>query len=449
MGIARPGGVATLLIARLPFFYGWIILACACCAGFARQGPAVATLSIFVEPMIGSFGWSRTALSGAVSLGGIMAAAVSPLIGPVLDRQGARVMLCAAVLLTGFSTMLLSLTQSLLAFYVFFCIGRMNFAGPFDIGIYGALNSWFVHRRALATSIANLAQMGGLVVLPLIAHWAIERDGWRAGWLAVGACVLLVGFVPAWLFLVRRPEDVGRQPDGRAARSAPLAGAPAPTASEPCVQGVPATPLLEPAEPAFSRGQALRTPTFWLLSLYTAAVYPVQAGVSLHQAPHLIERGLSPTVAATIVSTFSLTSALAVLAFALFARRIGIRTSLGLAGACLALSAVLMLAITTPIEGFIAACCFGAGIGGVLTVLPLAWADYFGRASFGAIRGAALTVQVTAQAAGPLLSGLLRDAYGTYVASLTCFAALSLLSVVAALLVHPPSPPPRASQSRA
>src|SRR5215831_15603273 len=438
MGIARPGGVATLLIARLPFFYGWIILACACCAGFARQGPAVATLSIFVEPMTGSFGWSRTAVSGAVSLGGIMAAVVSPLIGPVLDRQGARVMLCTAVLLTGLSTMLLSLTQSLLAFYLFFCIGRMNFAGPFEIGIYGALNSWFVRRRALATSIANLAQMGGLVVLPLVAHWAIERDGWRAGWLAVGACVLLVGFVPAWLFLVRRREDVGLTADGRLEHAAP---------PPPRVRGMPAD-RREPAEPAFSRGQALRTPTFWLLSLYTAAVYPVQAGVSLHQAPHLIERGLSPTVAATIVSAFSLTSALAVLAFALFARRIGIRTSLGLAGACLALSAVLMLAITTPIEGFIAACCFGAGIGGVLTVLPLAWADYFGRASFGAIRGAALTVQVTAQAAGPLLSGLLRDAYGTYVASLTCFAALSLLSVLAAILVHPPRPPPRTTQSQ-
>jgi MFS family permease len=436
--------VATLAISRLPFFYGWIILACACCAGFARQGPAVATLSIFVEPMTKGFGWSRTALSGAVSLGGIMAAVLSPLIGPVLDRQGARAMLCAAVLLTGFSTMLLSLTQSLLAFYVFFCIGRMNFAGPFEIGIYGALNSWFVHRRALATSIANLAQMGGLVALPLIAHWAIARHGWRAGWLAIGACVLLVGFVPAWLFLVRRPEDVGLTPDGLPVRAAPLAGAPAPSAPSAGVQGMPATRLLAPAEPAFSRRQALRTPTFWLLSLYTAAVYPVQAGVSLHQAPHLIERGLSPAIAATIVSTFSIASALAVPGFALFARRIGIRTSLSLAGACLADSAVLMLAITAPIEGFIAAGCFGAGIGGVLTVLPLAWADYFGRASFGAIRGAALTVQVTAQAAGPLLSGLLRDAYGTYVASLTCFAALSLLSVLAALLVHPPRPPPSA-----
>ena len=82
-------GLAALLIPRLPFYYGWVILACVCSAGFARQGPAVATLSIFVEPMTSEFGWSRTALSGAVSLGGILAAVASPLIGPVLDRQGA------------------------------------------------------------------------------------------------------------------------------------------------------------------------------------------------------------------------------------------------------------------------------------------------------------------------------------------------------------------------
>ena len=80
-------GLATLMASRLPFFYGWVILACVCCAGFARQGPAVATLSIFVEPMTSEFGWSRTALSGAVSLGGMMAGVASPLIGPVLDRQ--------------------------------------------------------------------------------------------------------------------------------------------------------------------------------------------------------------------------------------------------------------------------------------------------------------------------------------------------------------------------
>src|SRR5262249_24270179 len=146
---------------------------------------------------------------------------------------------------------------------------------------------------------------------------------------------------------------------------------------------------------------------------------------------------------AIVVSTFSLASGVAGLLFGLFARRLGVRMSLAVAGAFLGISAVLMLGIATALEAYVAACCFGVGIGGVLTVLPLAWADYFGRASFGAIRGAALTEQVTSQASGPLLSGVLRDFYGTSAASLSCFAALSFLSVLFALLVRAPNSPSR------
>src|SRR5258707_11362946 len=85
--VARPL-VPRWLNARLPVFYGWIVLACLCCVGFARQGPAVATLSIFVEPLTREFGWSRTALSGAVSLGGVLAALVAPLIGRCSTARG-------------------------------------------------------------------------------------------------------------------------------------------------------------------------------------------------------------------------------------------------------------------------------------------------------------------------------------------------------------------------
>src|SRR4051795_8417775 len=142
-----PPLVPRLLAARLPVFYGWVVLACLCCAGFARQGPAVATLSIFVEPLTREFGWSRTAVSGAVSLGGVLAAVMSPLIGPLLDRRGSRLVLCTAVLVNGVILMALSQTPSLLVFYLLFCLARMNWAGPFDLGIYGALSNWFVRRR--------------------------------------------------------------------------------------------------------------------------------------------------------------------------------------------------------------------------------------------------------------------------------------------------------------
>jgi OFA family oxalate/formate antiporter-like MFS transporter len=418
MRLATPA-LPRLVSGRLPFFYGWVILGCLCCAGFARQGPAVATLSIFVEPLTREFGWSRAALSGAVSLGGVLAALASPLIGPLVDRYGSRVALSLAVLMTGAAMLLLSLTQSLLVFYLLFCIARMNWAGPFDLAIYGAVNNWFVARRAFATSIVTVAQAAGLVAMPLIAQLAMQRSGWRFGWLAIGLLTLLVGFLPVCLFMVRRPEDLGLVPD-----------------RQPAADTVALRPRLE--EPSFSRREAVGTAAFWLLLLYTVLVYPVQAGVSLHQAAHLIERGVAPTVAAAIVSTFSLMSAVASLACGFLPRSLPIRYPLAAIGVVLAGAALLMVGISSSAQGYVAAALFGFGIGGLLTLLPIAWADYFGRANFASIRSVALSAQVLAQAAGPLLSGALHDWTGNYVLSLRCFAALSGLGVVAALMARRP-----------
>ena len=411
----KPPPLPRFLAPRLPFYYGWVVLGCLCLAGFARQGPAVAVLSIFVVPMTEAFGWSRVEIAGAVSLGGLLAAFASPILGPMLDRRGARLILCLAVLGTGLSTMALSLTHSLVVFYLLFCFARMVWAGPFDLGLYGALNNWFVSRRTIATSIATVAQMSGLVVLPMIAQFAMHDGGWRSGWIAVGATVLVVGFLPVWLFLVRRPEDLGLMPD-------------------------PAKPGAKAAvpEPRFSRAEAMRTRAFWLLSLYTVLVFPVQAGVSLHQAAHLIERGLTPIAAATVISVFSAMTAVASFGVGFLPRRLPLRYTMSVLAVLLTIGTFALVGVTSVRGAYLAAGLFGLGIGGIMTLLPVAWADYFGRESFGAIRGVVLSVQTLAQAAGPLLSGVLRDWSGDYTLSLTVFGALAGLSAFAALAAQRP-----------
>lgn len=403
------------LIPRLPFFYGWVVLGCLCLAGFARQGPAVAVLSIFVVPMTEAFSWSRTEMSGAVSLGGLLAAFISPVIGPIVDRRGARLILCLAVAGTGVAALALSFTQSLLVFYLLFCFARMVWAGPYDLGLYSALNNWFVARRAIATSIVTLAQLSGLVALPLIAQLAMNGSDWRAGWVAVGTVVLVVGFLPCWLLLVRRPEDVGLQPDRLSDGK---------------------TQVL--VEPRWNRAQAMRTPAFWLLSLYTVLVYPVQAGVSLHQAPHLIEQGISPVAAAAIIAFLSALSALAGFGIGFLPRHWPVRYLMAVTAVLLSAGSFGLINVSSAEMAALPAGLFGLGIGGVMMLLPMAWADYFGRESYGAIRGVALSLQVTAQAAGPLVSGMLRDWSGTYTDSLLLFGALAALAVVAALTARQP-----------
>jgi MFS family permease len=411
----RAPPLARLLAPRLPFYYGWIVLGCVCFAGFVRQGGAVAVLSVFVEPMRQDLGWSATAFGAAVSIGGVLAALVSPFVGRLLDQRGARLLLCLAVVGTGVATMAISRIESMLAFYALFCFARMNWAGPFDLGLYGALNAWFVARRARAASIATVVQLAGLVAFPLIAHFAMNGGDWRSGWIAVGLTVLGVGFVPVWLLLARRPEDLGLAPEPAAAGAAHVG-----------------------AEPQFSRSQALRTPAFWLLALYAALVFPCQAGVSLYQASHMVERGVDATSAALIVSTFSFMSAISSFGIGWLPRRWPIRHALSVCGALMCAGALCMLATRTAATGFLGASLFGLGVGGMLTLLPVIWADYFGRASYGAIRGVALSMQVLAQAAGPLAAGALRDVSGSHALSLGLFATLAAIAVAVALLARPP-----------
>ena len=88
---------------------------------------------------------------------------------------------------------------------------------------------------------------------------------------------------------------------------------------------------------------------------------------------------------------------------------------------------------------YIAAIFFGIGIGGILCVLPIVWADYFGRESFGAIRGIVLTIQISAQAIGPVVSGFLRDWSDSYDLSLLLFMGMSILAAVIGIIVSPPT----------
>ncbi len=415
-------GFPGLLAPRLPFFYGWVVLAVVCCASFARQGPAVATLSIFVEPMTSELGWSRTAISGAVSLGGLLAAVVSPMLGPLVDRHGARSLLAWAVLITGLCCAALAGVETLILFYLLFCLARMNFAGPFDLGIYGAINSWFVRCRPIATSISTLWLMIGLTAMPLIAHSAMQLGGdWRWGWIAVGSTVLIVGFLPTVMLLARRPEDLGLRPDGD--RDTAGTGADPVTRAE--------------SEPAYTRAEAMREPAFWLLMLFTFLAYPVQAGVSLHQAPHLIERGLDPTTAALVVSAFSATSGAIGFLVGPLVRPLGARIVLVATGLFLAAGSWTMGQVDSATMAYLASILFGFGIGALLTVPPIAWADTFGRQSFGAIRGVALSVQVTGQAVGPVMSGVLRDWTGDYMLSLQVFTGLSLAAGLCIAFLRP------------
>src|SRR5215470_3363454 len=193
---------------RLPFFYGWLIVAVV----FISMGIGVnvrTAFSLLFPPILGEFGWDRGVTAGAFSFGFVVSAVLSPLIGRQMDRAGPRLVMELGVLLMAAGLLLAPLTRE--PWHLYLTIGVLVGAGSVCLGYSGQslfLPNWFVRRRGLAMGIAFAGVgIGSMTLLPTV-QLIIERFGWRSACVALGGLVLVV-LAPINLLLRRRPQDLG------------------------------------------------------------------------------------------------------------------------------------------------------------------------------------------------------------------------------------------------
>ena len=430
-------GLRARLAQRLPFYYGWVILAVASVPSFgARPVMAVATLSVFVVPMTDEFGWSRAQFSGAVSLGALFGLLVSPFAGRLIDRYGSGVLLSASSAVVGLCAIGLSLTSPIWSFYALYVPGRAVFSSPLELGTSTAVSNWFIRRRPMGLAYMGVIQGIGLTIFPVIAQVLIDGWGWRTAWLAVGIFTLSTGIIPMLLLMARRPEDMGLEADPeKDHRTVPT--------SDVAAAGAP--PSASNTESNYTVRQALATRAFWLLAIFSVFGFVVQAGISLHQVPHYIGQGVPTHLAALTASTFAFGQVPGGVFWSFWARRVPLRVLLSVAAATMSAGAIgtgFSSSLSTGIPmGFL----LGVGVGGIHLLLRLTWADYYGRLHLGSIRGLTLPAQIGGQAIGPIIAGFMYDSTGGYETPFTAFGIIVAFAAVMVLTATPPGPLPQGS----
>jgi MFS family permease len=401
----------------------------------SRPLMSVAVLSVFVVPMTEAFGWSRGLFSGAVSLGGLCAVAVSPIIGRLVDKYGSGITISVGSAVAGACALGLSCIQQAGAFYALYVPGRMAFASPLELATTTAISNWFVRRRAFALALFGVTQGTGLAAMPLVAQWLISHGGWRHTWALLGLYTLAVGMVPPAVLMARRPEDMGLIPDATPTGHT----VPARQVGKDTSDNAPEQRPSLPHETHFTLHEALRTRAFWVLSVFSAAGFMVQAGVSLHQVSHYIHQGLTPPSAALMASVFALAQVPAGVLWSMLQRNLPVRVLLALSGLSVACGAYGTALSATLLSGLITASILGVGVGGLHFLLRLAWADYYGRQHLGTIRGVTLPVQIGGQALGPVTAGMAFDVTGGYYGAFVFFASTVTLASLLVLAAVPPS----------
>ena len=408
------------------FFYGWVIVAVMAATGAVSMAMGSLNFGLFIKPMgddlgIGraAFGWAHTARQGAGALS-------SPVIGPLLDRIGSRVMLPVAALATGGAMIgLANMSVSWHLVVLFAIMGLVGMSGPGALVTSVPVLKWFVMDRGRALAFMSLGiPIGAMLFVPL-TQLLIDEVGWRMAWIILATIGVAVIVPLAAIFVRRQPEDMGLLPDGDIA----------PDSADQDSNNTSRGTL---GEVSWTVSEAVRTTTLWRLVIVFSMVSLATGTVALHRIADFMDKGFDPTLISFATAFDAVCAGAATFTFGMLVRHIPVRI-LGATGfMMLAVASVMTIYANNDTIMFTSMAVFGLGIGGMMFLQNFIWADYFGRESVGSIRGLVNPINLVVGGLGAPAAGYVRDIWGTYDPAWWAGVVLMVFAVILTLATPAP-----------
>lgn len=419
---------------RRAIYYGWVIVVVGFLAHVASAFSISSTLSVFLKPLSADLGISRGTFSLIRSGEILIGAAAAPVVGTLMDRYGGRWLMAAGGLISGAGFICLGQARD----FIQFMLVRWLLISPGDslmgsLVVNVSIARWFVRMRGRALAIAGMGHGLTKVCMPVIAAALMLYIGWRGSWVVFGVFALLLVVPPAVLLMRRSPEEMGLLPDGGPMEAREAAAAPSKRryAKRTGADNV-----------EWSRREALGTPVFWLIAGTFGVAQIGVTGLNLHGFSYVTDQGHPVLVAATVMSVIAVMQFSTPIVWGMLADRMDngfLNTA-----KCALQGAGLLLALSLPgmaplYAGFFI---YGIGMGGTAILAETIWADFFGRASLGKIRGMGSLVTSVFSASGPPFFGLLFDYTESYYLSFSIFIGMLFISAVLSLYLRPPTKRP-------
>lgn len=391
---------------RLPFYYGWLMVASAFMAGMASSGPTLWSFSVFAVPMTDDLGWSRATFFGALTARQLLMGALAPLFGRLADKERwPKPLMVFGGAVFALSLALISTVDSKLEYFLVFAVlGGLGMSAGGGILRQAVVAKWFVRRRGRAMAMSSMGTGMGAFVYPLFAFLLISSFGWRTAWLWMGASSFLL-LVPMAFLIRRQPEDIGLLPDGDTPEQAAEWRARA-------AAGDRRAAVVN--EYSYSLKQVARTRTLWFIVIATMLTAPSLQGMTSSWVPYFQDKGLALGTATAALTIYGLFSILSRFVWGYVVERYHVRSVIMVNGLLVAGTILFLLSVTSPSVIMVYAAFQGIILGGFIGLNPLLWPNYFGRGNVGAIRGTFMPFVTLSSAFGPLWVNMIFDSGGSY-----------------------------------
>lgn len=383
--------------------YGWVVVAAGSLMGCMAVG-AMFSLAVFLQPMTETTGWSRAAISGAMTLNFLTMGAAGFAWGALSDKYGPRPVVLAGSILLGAGMVLASRATSETEFQWIYGVLIGVSAGSFFAPMISAVSAWFDRHRGLAISLVSAGVGVAPMTMSPLAAWLLSVSDWRTAQFTLGIMVWVL-MVPAALLVRSAPSSAGGGgADAGAAGSSTL-----------------------------TVSQAMRTSAFALIAITFLCCCAAHSGPIFHTVSYAIGCGLPTMLAVTIYSVEGVGGLAGRIVMGMAVDKFGPKKTL-IAG--LVLQAIgagaFVLARQLP-EFYTIAAIFGFAYGGTMPIYAVLIREYFGQRIMGTLLGAAAMVSSLGMALGPAVGGWIFDTYRSYTALYLGSLAIGFVAVATAM----------------
>lgn len=196
------------------FFYGWWIVA----GGFLIMSTCytvfVNCIPLFQTHIVEDLGITVGQFNTGVSITTVVAVLASLVIGKLTDTVSARVLAATTIITSSVVLVGLSFITAVWQLYALCIVAGMVVVAGTRLLVSVLISNWFTLKRGLAVSVALAGSGVGGVVLSPVTSAMIVGYGWRPAFLLL-AVICLVASLPLALATFRtRPSDVGLEPFG-------------------------------------------------------------------------------------------------------------------------------------------------------------------------------------------------------------------------------------------
>ena len=425
-------------IKRRPIFYGWWLASTALFVNALLSTPLYGAAGLWVNALEEEFGWTRTQLTIAFSLGQLEGSIMSPLVGYIIDKIGGKKLATLGLIITAIGFLCLTqvtpITDSRsewsdpLLFYAAYMIITMGVSMGGWLPMTVIVNNWFEKKRSLALSLGSVGfSVGTFLIVPFMAIVIKpENLGWRAT--AVGCAVIFLLITPAiWKLIVNHPEDIGEVPDGK-------------TSSQMIPNPQEGDDVSLTDEASFTLGEALMSKVFWILALGHGSSVLLTSTMMIHLILALKAQGLPLEQAATIWGITMGIGGLAKLIGGFVGDHVSKRVAACAFGCLQAVGVAFAGFADTLFLALTFAVVYGLGYGARAPITHAMRGEYFAGKSFGKIMGISAVPMTLCAMIAPIAAGMFYDRSGNYMTAFILIAVTGFAGSLIFLLAKKPVP---------